>query len=92
MAYLGYDAHSAFGSVSLADRCADIMHRAFLDSEIVVTGSHVSMQTDTATIDVAGERKGVPEGGLYARNVAVQCRFQNGILSDFHWTQGPVRP
>ena len=92
MTSLGFDAQSAFGSVSLADRCADFMHRAFPESKIEVTDSQVSAQMDATTVDIAATRNSVPVGGLYARDVGVECRFQNGILTDFRWTKGPVRP
>jgi hypothetical protein len=92
MASLGFDAQSAFGSVSLVDRCADFMHRAFPESAIEVSDSRVSAQSDSTIVDIAAIRSAVPAGSLYARDVGVECRFENGILTGFRWTKGPVRP
>ncbi len=92
MSSLGFDAQSAFGSVSLADRCADFMHRAFPDSAIEVSDSRVNAQPGSTTVAIAAIRNSVPKGGLYARDIGVECRFENGILTGFRWTKGPVRP
>ena len=40
---------------------------------------------------VEGVRKDVPAGGFVLRDVAVECRFDNGVLTGFRWTQGPLR-
>ncbi len=92
MADMGFDAQSAFGSVSLADRCGDFVHRAFPNSGIEVTGSKVNAELDSSSVEVAATRSDVPPGGLYARDIAAECRFKNGILTSFRWTKGPVRP
>lgn len=92
MSQLGFDAQSTFGSVSLTDRCADFMHRAFPDSPIEVSGSHVDAAMNLATVTVAATRSTVPADSGYARDVAVECRFENGVLTGFRWTKGPLRP
>ena len=92
MSQLGFDAQSSFGSVSLADRCADFMHRAFPDSPIEVSDSHVATAMNGATVTVDATRTTVPAGSAYARDVAVECRFENGVLTGFRWTKGPLRP
>ena len=92
MSQLGFDAQSTFGSVSLTDRCADFMHRAFPDSPIEVSDSHVDAAMNLATVTIAATRTTVPADSAYTRDIAVECRFENGVLTGFRWTKGPLRP
>ena len=89
---LGFDTQSAFGSVSLAERCVDIMRRAFPEGGFDVTNRRVKVDGNAAVVGIAATRSAVPANGLYAREVGVECRFENGILTGFGWTAGPVRP
>jgi hypothetical protein len=91
MSEVGFDTKMALGSVSLVDRCSDFMRRAYAATAIDVSGSHVDTDAENATVTVAGVRSGVPANGGYARNVAVECRFEGGILTGFRWLSGPVR-
>jgi hypothetical protein len=91
MSGVGFDAQSALGSVSLGDRCADFMRRAFPDTPIDVTDNQVKADSSTTTVTVTGERRNVPAEGLYAKKVGVECRFENGVLTGFRWTAGPIR-
>jgi predicted small secreted protein len=92
MAGLGFDAQSAVGSVSYADRCVDFMRRAFPDARLDATNRQVALDAGIATVTIDGERRDVPADGRYARKIGVECRFENSILTGFHWTAGPVRP
>lgn len=92
MSSLGFDTQSAFGSVSLADRCTDLMHRAYPNAELDVTNSHVSVEGNAATVLVAATRNGVSAKSGYAREIGVECRFESNILTGFRWTAGPIRP
>jgi hypothetical protein len=92
MSTLGFDTQSAFGSVSLAERCVDIMRRAFPEGGFDVTNRRVKVEGNAATVGIAATRSAVPANGLYAREVGVECRFENGVLTGFRWTAGPVRP
>lgn len=87
---IGFDIQNAIGSVSLPDRCVDFMHRAFPGSDIAVTSRQVAVTMDTATVNVAGIRRDVPTNTPYARNIGVDCRFTNGVLTSFRWTAGPL--
>lgn len=87
---LGFDTQLAVGSVSLVDRCSDFMHRAYPESGIEVTGSHVETDSENAVVTVDGVRSGVPANSAYARNIAVECRFAGGVLTGFRWTAGPI--
>jgi hypothetical protein len=40
---------------------------------------------------VHGVRRNVAPGGVLQRELAVECRFDEGILIGFRWTQGPLR-
>jgi hypothetical protein len=80
------------------DRCADLMQDAFPGGGIkpmkkeVVEETAPSITTITTIIArVEGERRNVGEGGAPLRDVAVECRFENGILTGFRWTKGPLR-
>jgi hypothetical protein len=90
MSTLGFDTKEALGSVSLVDRCSDFMHRAFPDSTIDVADSHIATDTANATVAVQGLRTDVPANSTYARKIAVECRFEAGVLTGFRWTAGPI--
>jgi hypothetical protein len=77
------------------DRCAELMQEAFPGGDIKPTKKEVA---DEATASIAavvarveGERRNVPAGGQPLRDVAAECRFDNGILTGFRWTKGPLR-
>ena len=91
MKTIGFDAQGAFGSVSLIDRCTDVMRRALPASGLEITDQKVNADMSTVTVAVSGVRSGVEEGGIYARDVAAQCDFASGILTSFRWTRGPLR-
>ncbi len=92
MSTLGFDAQSSFGSVSLGDRCVDVVRRAFPNAELDVSDPRVKLDGNAATVAVGAVRSGIPADGLYARNIAAECRFENGILMGFRWTAGPIKP
>jgi hypothetical protein len=77
------------------DRCADLMEEAFPGGGIkpmkkeVVEERAPSIATVIARVE--GERRNVAQGGVPLRDVAVECRFENGILTGFGWTKGPIR-
>ncbi len=80
---------------SLTDRCADLMEQAFPGGDIEVTKTAVvPVETQSiATVVVAAEgtRKKVAPSGVPLGEVAVECRFDEGILTGFRWTKGPLR-
>ena len=76
----------------MADRCADIMQRAFPDADIDITKSEAAATNLTTIVArVEGVRNAVPPHGPVARNLAVECRFDNSILTGFRWTAGPLQ-
>jgi hypothetical protein len=93
MSQVGFDTKMTLGSVSTVDRCTDFMTRAYPNTFIDVTGSHVDTDSKSATVAIQGTRGDVPENSpTYVRNVAVECRFESGVLTGFRWTAGPIRP
>jgi hypothetical protein len=77
------------------DRCAELMQQAFPGGDIKPTKKEVAEET-TASIAaviarVEGERRNVAAGGVPLRDIAAECRFENGILTGFRWTKGPLR-
>ena len=77
--------------VGLAERCADIMRRADPNATIEITkreASATSLTTITATVE--GVRTDVAPGGSSPLNLAVECRFDENILTGFRWTAGPA--
>jgi hypothetical protein len=87
---------SKLGDTSLADRCADIMQQAFPGSDISITSKQAAADTTAATMtaivaQVQGVRKDVPAGLPVRHDLSVECQFENGILTGFRWTAGPLQ-
>ena len=78
--------------VGLAGRCADIMQRAFPSATIEIGKSEASATGLTTIIArVKGVRSDIPPRGPLRRDLAVECQFDNNILTGFRWTAGPLR-
>jgi hypothetical protein len=77
-------------NVGLAERCADIMRRAFPSASIEVGKSDASATSLTTIMaHVEGTRTDIPAGGPLTLDLAVECRFDDNILTGFRWTAGP---
>jgi hypothetical protein len=77
--------------VGLAERCADVMQRAFPNATIEIAKSGASATGLTTIIaHVEGVRSDIPPEEPQTRDLAVECRFDNNILTDFRWTAGPL--
>jgi hypothetical protein len=80
---------------SLLDRCGDAMQQAFPQTEIKVTKTALVAQDAqsyaTSVVAAEAERSDLPAGSPLPRDIAVECRFDNGILTGFRWTKGPLR-
>ena len=76
-------------TVSLADRCADIVKRAMPFADIDI-GELSSANADLRTIvaKVTGTRTDMPDNGQIERHLAAECTFRDGVLIAFHWTKG----
>ena len=74
----------------MAERCADLMMSAYPGAEIDITKSTAAAISLTAIVaHVEGERTNIPPNAAIARHLAVECRFDNNILTSFRWTAGP---
>jgi hypothetical protein len=79
-------------SGGMADRCADIMQQAFPGADINITKREAGATNLTTVVaHVAGIRTDMPPHGPLPRDLAVECRFDSGILTEFRWTAGPLR-
>ena len=77
--------------VGLAERCADIMQRAYPSAAIDITKSEASATSLTTIVAKAeGVRTDVPPGAALPQDLAIECRFDENILTGFRWTAGPT--
>ena len=83
------NAKLAVGSPSYVSRCVDLMHRAFPGTEFRVTGQHFSTTMTTSTVTVQAVRPDLPASSA-TRDVGAECRFDNGVIVEFHWTKNPL--
>jgi hypothetical protein len=78
----------------LSARCAEAMQQAFPGGKIKITSedSHADTAQNYATIvsRVVGERQDVAADAP-DHQIAAQCRYENGIMTGFAWTQAPER-
>jgi len=88
----GWSKGVAPDTVSLADRCAEIMQRAMPFAEIE-TGGETSQDVDIRTIvaHVQGARTDMPANTTIERGLAVECTFVDNVLTAFRWTKGGPR-
>jgi hypothetical protein len=79
-------------SVGLAERCADIMQRAYPSATIEITKRDASATSLTTIVaSVEGTRTDVTPDGPLVRDLAVECSFDENVLTGFRWTRGPTR-
>jgi hypothetical protein len=77
-------------SASFVDRCADVLKRAYPNVRFEVTGKRLGLDASRALVDIQAHRADPPASPMTPREVAVQCRFDSGVLLDFHWTATPL--
>ena len=79
-------------NVGLAERCADIMRRAYPSATIDITKRDASATSLTTIVaSVEGTRTDVAPDGPLVRDLAVECSFDENVLTGFRWTRGPTR-
>ena len=79
-------------AIGLADRCADVMRRAYPSATIEVTKSEAAATTLTTIMArVEGSRTDLPPEAPLRQDLAVECRFDENVLTNFSWTAGPTR-
>jgi|SRR5579862_9683864 len=79
-------------SLSLADRCAEVMKAAMPFAKIEIT-KRTSQGTgiDTIVARVEGRRSDLPKETTTALDLAMECQFDNNVLVGIHWTKGAPR-
>jgi hypothetical protein len=77
-------------NIGLAERCADIMRSAYPNAAIDIAKTQASATSLTTIVAQAeGVRTDLPPDAPLGRDLAVECRFDNNILTGFRWTAGP---
>jgi hypothetical protein len=77
--------------VGTAERCADIMRRAYPSAVIDITKTEASATSLTTIVaNAEGVRTNVPPGAPVPNDLAVECRFDENIMTGFRWTAGPT--
>jgi hypothetical protein len=77
--------------VGLAERCAEIMRRAYPSAAIDITKTEATATSLTTIVAKAeGVRTDLPPGAPLPQDLAVECRFDENILTGFRWTAGPA--
>jgi hypothetical protein len=76
-------------TASLADRCGEIMQKAMPFAEIDI-GDRSSAASGLRTIiaKVTGKRTDMPDNSQVERDLAVECTFDDNVLTAFRWTKG----
>jgi hypothetical protein len=75
----------------MAERCANFMTKAYPSGAIDVIKSGATAESLTTIVArVEGVRTDLPLHAPQPRFLAVECRFENGVLTGFHWTKGPA--
>lgn len=74
----------------MADRCADLMKSAYPGADIDITKREAAATSLTTIVaHVEGERTNLPAPASVSRHLAVECKFDNNILTGFRWITGP---
>ena len=77
--------------LGLAERCADIMRRAYPSAAIDITKSEATATSLTTIVAKAeGVRTDLPADSPLLHDLAVECLFDENILTGFRWTAGPT--
>jgi hypothetical protein len=77
--------------ISLIDRCTHFAEQAYPQLRLTEAKTQSSSNINTTTTRIEGVNENGSSTGSLARDIAVECRFENGILTDFRWTAGPFR-
>jgi hypothetical protein len=74
----------------MAERCSDFMTEAYPGADIDITKSGAAATSLTTIVaKVEGVRTDLPPHAPPSPPLAVECRFDSGILTSFRWTKGP---
>lgn len=73
------------------EQCAALLDEAFPGGEIAITNRKIVMESITTTMVTLDGTRDVTPSNAVARDVAAECRYDHGVLMDFHWTKPPFR-
>jgi hypothetical protein len=74
----------------MAERCANLMKEAYPGADINITKSTAAATSLTTVVArVEGDRTNLPSHPPTTHHLAVECRFDNDVLTGFRWTAGP---
>jgi hypothetical protein len=69
------------------------MQKAMPFAEIDIGGrSSASTGLRTIVANVTGKRTDMPNNSQVQRDLAVECTFEDNVLTAFHWTTGGPPP
>lgn len=84
------DTKVAVGSPSYISRCVDLMHRALPHADFDVTDQHFSTTTMTTSVATVQAVRPDVASNSSLRDIGAECRFDHGVIVDFHWTKTPL--
>jgi len=74
----------------MAGRCADLMQQAYPGADIDIAKREAAATGLTTIVaHVEGNRTNLPPNTTLARHMAVECKYDNDVLTGFRWTAGP---
>jgi hypothetical protein len=74
----------------MAERCADVMKEAYPGADIDISKREAVVASLTKIVaHVEGDRTNLPSPPPVARHLAVECTFDNDVLTGFRWIAGP---
>jgi hypothetical protein len=76
-------------TVSLTDRCVQVVRLAMPFADIDIekqTSENHGIDRITARVD--GVRNDLPKGGALPRGIAVECQFDDNVLTGIRWIEG----
>jgi len=74
----------------MAERCIDLMISAYPAADIDITKRDAAATGLTTIVaHIQGDRTNLPPHAAIARHLAIECTFDNNILTGFRWTAGP---
>jgi hypothetical protein len=85
------DMEYRYRDLSLPERCEYFTQQAFPQIQLADTKIQSATDINTTTTRIEGINENAGATGQLAREVGVECRFENGILTAFRWTAGPFR-
>jgi hypothetical protein len=74
----------------MAERCVNLMKEAYPGADINITKIMAAATSLTTIVaNVEADRTNLPSHPPIVHHLAVECRFDNDVLTGFRWTAGP---